>query len=263
MNQLTRTKLIVGGIVLAGLMQAATAEAQIAPRRGFSRAGGYDGYDVGIFPDINQSNAAIMQSYTQNRELQTQSAMARSASWRNINQSAAQQANMQTQSMLAQRQSSKDWWYAQQERKLAQSQARSAPPPRSLPATEYAEPSSPPEQTPAAREIMIWPTLLKSPMFDDLRAKVEAPFRRAYADKQPLTADDYRGILQAIEEMKAKLATLASQVVESEYAAVESYLNELAADAQKRLDARLSPKPTEEKKKSSAERSARDTLFMA
>ncbi|MCC6124044.1 MAG: hypothetical protein IT426_03710 [Pirellulales bacterium] len=249
MCKFTRTNLIVGGIVLAGLLQVEAALAQIAPRRnlGGNRGGGYyGGYDTFIYPDINQTNAAYQQANTQSREYQAQTSMARSSAWRNINQSVAQQANAQTQSMLAQRQSSKDWWYAQQSRQLAESKARSSYQPMNLPTGGYAEPAAP-AQAPAEREIMIWPTLLKSAAFDELRAKVEAPFRRASADKQPLTADDYRGILQAIDEMKTKLSGMASQIVEAEYAAVEGYLNELAADARKRLEARLSPKPATEK----------------
>jgi hypothetical protein len=257
MNKLMRTNLIVAILVALGL-HVGTASAQFAPRRnlGGNRGGGYyGGYDTTIYPDINQTNAAYQQSYTQNRQYQGQVASARTSAWQNINQSVAQQANSQTQSMLAQRQSSKDWWYEQESRKLAQSQARGSYQPRSLPAAGYADPAVPASQTPSQPEIMIWPTLLKSPAFDALRAQVEAPFRRATADKQPLTADDYRAILRAIEEMKAKLGSLASQVVESEYAAVEGYLNELAADAQKRLDARLSPKPATQKTEAPAAKS--------
>jgi hypothetical protein len=257
MRKLTRIKLIVGGIVLTTLFQVAAAKAQFAPRRnlGGSRGGGYyGGYDTFIYPDINQTNAAYQQAYTQNREYQAQTSMARSSAWRNINQSVAQQANDQTQSMLAQRQSSKDWWYAQQSRQLSESKARSSYQPMNLPPAGYAEPAAPP-QIPTQREIMIWPTLLKNPAFDELRAQVEAPFRRAYADKQPLTADDYRGIIQAIDGMKAKLSGMASQVVETEYAAVEGYLNEIATDAQKRLDARLPNKSPEAKANASETKS--------
>ena len=49
--------------------------------------------------------------------------------------------------------------------------------------------------------------------------------------------------------MKMKLKGMSSSVVESEYDAVESYLDELAADAQKRLNARIEPKPEIDKEK--------------
>ena len=259
MSWFTRTNLILGGIVVAVSMQVEAVNAQFVPRRhigGYN--GGYYGYDAGIYPDINKTNAAYQQAWTQQKQYQGQTVQAQTSAWQNINRMAAQQASMQTQSMQAQRQSSQDWWFQQQSRKLAESKAGASPQPMFLPSTIYAEPAAPVNNPPsqaAAKEIMIWPTLLKSPMFDALRAKIESPFRRAYADKKPLTADDYRGILQAIGEMKTKLESLSSQVVESEYAAVEGYLDDLATDAQKRLDARISPQTPSDKDESTAEKS--------
>ena len=88
------------------------------------------------------------------------------------------------------------------------------------------------------QEIMLWPTILKDPLFDDDRASVEAPFRRSYADGKPLTIEDYQQIIKTVENMKATIKTLKSQLIESEYAAVEKYLDDLIADAQKRIKAR-------------------------
>jgi hypothetical protein len=96
---------------------------------------------------------------------------------------------------------------------------------------------------------MLWPTLLKDPAFAELRSEIESPFRIAYADNKPLSAGDYRGILKSIDAMKIKLKGISSSVVESEYEAVVSYLDELAADAQKRLNARIDPKPEINKEK--------------
>ena len=45
---------------------------------------------------------------------------------------------------------------------------------------------------------MLWPTVLKEQDFDEQRENVEAPFRRAYADKQPLSIDDYRMVIAAV-----------------------------------------------------------------
>jgi hypothetical protein len=187
--------------------------------------------------------------------LQAQTADARTAAWQSINQSAAAGVNARTQSMQAQRQSSQDWWFQQQSRQMAESRASAASQPMILPPFGYDDPAIRTNPSPPQKEIMMWPTLLQNPMFDASRAKVELPFRRAAADKKPMTADDYRGILQALEEMKTQLKSLSSQVVESEYSAVDNYINELAADAQKRLDARLQPKPAEAKDKSTAEKS--------
>jgi hypothetical protein len=260
MNAYTRINLILCGMILAVLLQAGTASAQIAPRRpanlGHRGSGYYGGYDPVIYPDINKSNAAYQQAALQAKQYQAQSSMAATSAWQNINQSMAQQANMQTQSMMAQRDSAKDWWFQQQSQQMANRQARESYQPMVLPnsAEAYDPGLQAATQTPAAREIMLWPTLLKNPAFDQLRAKVESPFRRAYADDKPLTADDYRGILQAIDEMKATMKEMSSRVIESEYEAVEGYLNELAADAQKRLNARTSPKTEMDKEKTSNEK---------
>jgi hypothetical protein len=254
MNHFMSVKLLIGGVIIALLAEVETASAQFVPRRGFR--GGYYDYDACIYPDINQTNAAYQQAYTQEREYQAQSSMARTAAWQNINQSVAQQANLQTQSMLAQRQATQDWWFQTQAQQVANRQARASYQPTSLPKSDSAESYDPalqaPPQKPAAKEIMLWPTLLKSSPFDTLRAEVESPFRRAYVDNKPLTADDYRGILRSLDAMKAKLKEMSSQVVESEYAAVENYLNELSADAQKRLEARLSPKRASDTENTSA-----------
>jgi hypothetical protein len=249
-----RSHFIVGGILVVMMCQVETALAQMAPRRTFTadrggnRGGSYYSYDPIIYPDINRTNAAYQATANQSRALQAQSSMARTSAWQNINNSLAQQADMRTQSMLAQRQSAKDWWYDIEARKLAESRAQPSYQPMSLPYSGPVEPAAAVPQKPTVQEIMIWPTLLKSPAFDVLRGKVENPFRRAYADKKPLTADDYRGILQAVDEMKAKLKGMSSQVIESEYEAVLGYLDELSTDAQKRLDARLAPNSETEKK---------------
>jgi hypothetical protein len=256
MIHLKRTHYVVAGIVTVLMLQAGTAFAQIAPRRslGGNRGGGYYSLDPVIFPNINQTNAAYQQAASQARANQAQSAMARTSAWQNINQSMMQQANMRTQSMAADRQSAKDWWFETQTQQAAERRARASYQPTNLPSLSPAatlelanEIARQPDPTPAQKEIMLWPTLLKGSAFDQYRARVEAPFRRSYAEKTPMTADDYRGILQAIDEMKSKLEGMSSQVIESEFAAVNGYLDELATDAQKRLDARLSPNPATEK----------------
>jgi hypothetical protein len=253
MSRFTRFCLLLAGVALALGIYAETASGQLAPRRFVGRGGygGYYGYDYGpYYPDINQTNAELQQAYNQERQYQAQSSMARTAAWRNINQTMIDQANQQTQSMLAQRQSAKDWWYQIEAQQVASRQAREAAQAAAAAKSESEDPYNNPQaaaRNSAAKDIMVWPTLLRGPAFDQLRAEVEAPFRRGYADHKPLTADDYRGILRALDEMKAKLKDFSSRVVESEYVAVESYLDDLAADAQKRLEARLSPKAPADK----------------
>jgi hypothetical protein len=241
MNGFKRALFVVCMVSAALMAQVSTASAQMAPRRTFSgdRVGGggyYYGYDPVIYPDINQTNAAYQQSWNQQREYQAQAANQRTEAWQNINQSLAQQASMQTQSMAAERQSSRDWWYQQQSRKLAESKSQGNYQPMVLPPSMFDAPAA---EKPAQKEIMLWPTLLKSPEYDEYRAVVEAPFRRSLVDKKPLTADDYRYVLLGLERMKIKLEGQSLQIIESEYAAVESYLDELEADAKARLEQKL------------------------
>jgi hypothetical protein len=252
-------KTLSGLWVLAALVVlfSETASAQISPHRptgsriGNYGGGGYYGYDYAVMPDINKTNAAYQESWNQQKQYQAQVAQSQSDAWRNLNQTIAQQAATQTQTMQADRQASRDWWYQQQSRQLAESKARAAYQPMNLPASAYAGSAPAPVEQPV-REIMLWPTLLKLPTFNDGRAKVETPFRRASEKKNPLAADDYRSILAAIVVMKTQLEDVSSQVLEAETAMVEGYLNELAADAQKRLDARLKPADQEEKSEPAA-----------
>ncbi len=85
---------------------------------------------------------------------------------------------------------------------------------------------------------MLWPTVLKDSVFDADRAIVEAPFRRSYADGKSLSIEEYQTIIKTVEKMKTTLKGMAAQLVESEYLAVEKYLDDLIADAQKRIQAR-------------------------
>ena len=76
MNGFTRTNLIVWGVAVTVFLQVEAASGQFVPRR---HSGGYGGYDGAIYPDINQTNAALQQAYTQEREYQAQSSMARTS----------------------------------------------------------------------------------------------------------------------------------------------------------------------------------------
>jgi hypothetical protein len=252
MNVFTRSNLVLCGVLGALLLQSETATAQLAPHRNFGGRGGgyYGGYDTVIYPDVNKTNAAYQQAAIQAKQYQAQTASGRSSAWQGINQSLAQQANFRTQSMMAERDSAKDWWFQQQSQQLANRQARESYQPMNLPNSNYGDgEGNAPQQTPAAKEIMLWPTLLKDPAFAELRSEIESPFRIAYADNKPLSAGDYRGILKSIDAMKIKLKGISSSVVDSEYEAVVSYLDELSADAQKRLNARIDPKPETDKEK--------------
>jgi hypothetical protein len=157
-------------------------------------------------------------AYSMDRQLQLQSSLAQTADWRAINQSIQYGNLFQRYGAADGGQAARDWMYEMQRRVALRETA--TPPPSS------------------SREIMLWPTLLKGEAFAVLRRRVEAPFRRARADGQPLTAEDYQEVIRALEAMKTTLWAMKPQVLETEYAVVEGYLDDLLGEAQNRLEAR-------------------------
>jgi hypothetical protein len=156
-------------------------------------------------------------AYSLDRQLQLQSSLAQTADWRAINQSLQFGNLFQRNGITDGGQAARDWMYDMQ-RRVGPREA--VPPPTS------------------SRDIMLWPTLLRSDAFAVLRSQVEAPFRRAQADGKPLTADDYQRIIQSLEAMKLTLRAMKSQVLDSEYAVVDGYLDQLLQDAKNRLEAK-------------------------
>jgi hypothetical protein len=224
--------------LLAGMLWAGTAEGQFVPYPCYD--GGWAG-GMALYSSSYQS-AAQQQVYQQNRQSQDRSTMARSQAWRQINNSMTAQAQSRTQSINQQNQSAQDWWYQTQLQQAARRPSASswAPPPQgNVPAaaqtTEVAA-AAPPQS--ASQEIMTWPTLLKGEQFAERRNLVEAPFRRGYANHQPLSVADYEGVIAAVKEMKATLALMKPQLLSAEYETVEAYLNGLISDAEKRLASR-------------------------
>jgi hypothetical protein len=215
---------------LAILLYAALpAQAQFVPGPGYYP-------DMGVMGSVTAAytSAAQQNAYMQNRQMQMTSSMAKSQAWQNINRSMQAQANMQPASVPDSGQSARDWMFQHS------APSRPARRPMTLPATEMAAvvPTREPTKPAAPKEIMLWPTILKEQRFDSDRTDVESPFRRAYADGKPLTVADYQGIIKAVENIKATVKSMESQLVEEEYTAVQKYLDDLIADAQKRIQAR-------------------------
>jgi hypothetical protein len=208
---------------------ALPAQAQFVPYGGFYPDMGVIGAATAAFSSAAQQNV-----YMQNRQLQQTTSAARSQAWQNINRSMQMEASARSAAVPDAGQAARDWMYQN-----AQS-SRTALRPMTLPSTDMAmvTPTREASQPAATREIMLWPTLLKEQRFNDDRADVEAPFRRAYADGKPLTIADYQGIIKSVEKMKATVKGMESQIVEPEYTAVEKFLDDLIADAQKRIQAR-------------------------
>jgi hypothetical protein len=229
--------------ILWGGLAVIVCSALSAEARQFVPGPSYAFYpDAGVMGAVTSAyqSAAQMEAYNQNRQLQAATVSARSQAWQNINRSMQTAAATPTGAVPDAGQSARDWMF--------QNAPRSRPVgrPVSLPVTDMAAaPATQISRPETQREIMLWPTVLQEQRFDGERAAIEAPFRRAYADGKPLTIEDYQAIIRTVEKMKSDLRTMAPQLWEGEYAAVEKYLDDLVADAQKRIQARKDAQPQE------------------
>ena len=214
-------------VLLFGVLPA---QAQFVPRGGgYYLESGAMGLATSAYSTAQGQNA-----YMQDRQLQATSSMAKSQAWQNVNRSMQSEAASRPTTVTSSGQEARDWMFQHE------ATSRPARRPMTLPATELAAvtPVQDPSRPAAPREIMLWPTLLKEQRFDGDRTDVEAPFRRSNADGKPLTVADYQGIIKTVENMKAAVKGMESQIVDEEYAAVQKYLDDLIADAQKRIQAR-------------------------
>jgi len=151
------------------------------------------------------------------------------------------EARRTTQGITAQQQGAKDWWFKQEQRKLAERKQRPqqlaaarvpmyADPNATDPATAPREPARPQPQ-PAQPGVTPWPNLLRDSRFEASRAKLEAVFREWKSPKHPLTPEQYREILDGVGQMKTTLRDMAHDITAAEYLATEKYLDGLVYEA--------------------------------
>jgi hypothetical protein len=214
------------------ILAALPAQAQFVP-------GPYYSSDMGVLGSATAAyqSATQQQAYSNYRQMGAASSMAHSMAWMNINRNMQAEAASSPATVPDAAQAARDWMYQQS------SYSRPSPRPTSLPSTSlsYAAPQRPVVQQPekaAPKEIMLWPTVLKDKRYAKERTAVESPFRRAYADKKPLTVKDYEMIILVLEKMKVGVEGMKAQLVETEYDSVQQYLDDLIADAEKRIKAR-------------------------
>jgi hypothetical protein len=226
-RKINLTALCLAGAVL--IIVAQPVRAQFVPGPGYYP-------DMGVMGSVTAaySSAAQQNAYMQNREMQATSTMAKSAAWQSLNRSMRNEASSRPTTVPDSAQSARDWMFQNA------APSRSSRRPMTLPATDMARATSPRQTTQpvAQKDIMIWPTFLKEQRFDGERADVEAPFRRAYADGKPLTIEDYQGVIKSVTQMKTTVKSMESQLLDTEYASVDKYLDDLIADAEKRIKAR-------------------------
>ncbi len=87
--------------------------------------------------------------------------------------------------------------------------------------------------------VIEWPAILMDRRFAEQRALVEAPYKK---EGNP-TVEDFLGMIDAAGKMKKTLEKLAYEVTAGNYLAVQKYLDQLAAEAQQRIDELTPDKP--------------------
>jgi hypothetical protein len=225
-----RSALVLGFLTSVAFCQ--TAAAQFYP----GAYGGWGGYPSASAP-------AGAWSYSNQRTESQQIGAARTQAAANMTRGAMlSDAQARSAAAAGQRQSNRDWWFQtqqqqmEQQRAAAMSRGTSGPMPTFEPAAYTA--ARPTAQS-TSDDVIRWPAVLREEPFAAGRALVEAPYRR-----KPMTnptATDYENMLKAVGEMKAALKQMTAQISAQEYLDADAFLNQLAGEAQKRLEQMATP----------------------
>ena len=231
-----------------------TATAQFGPHgRGYGGWGAHP-YTMGNY-QVSQQIAA------QRHNLTFSIAQKQAASQqRDIRRTTSREARSRLDSASREKGKNRDWWFQQEQRKLAQRQARgtryAASPAPVATASSFAPATARRAPTRESDDIIKWPVLLKEPPFAEQRARVEEPYRRQASEGGRPTAGDFRSMIDAAGEMKTILKGIAYEVSAGDYMAVEKFLNDLAAEAQawekRAAEAQAPAEPSEETTEASA-----------
>lgn len=84
---------------------------------------------------------------------------------------------------------------------------------------------------PAGGEVIPWPKTLRDSRFAELRAAVEAPYRRQPDGEAEPTAADYRAISDAARKMAVALRHMAVEIPTADYLAASAFVNQLDSEA--------------------------------
>ena len=232
-------------------LPVASATAQRGP---YGYGYGWGAYPYNLDSAYNTSRQIASQQHLAAQKHAFQQSARTEGSIRNTLSSEARRA---TQGITAQQQGAKDWWFKQEQRKLAerkqQTQQLAAlrasgfvdpnaadPAAAAAPEPELAHPQSQPAQT----GVTPWPNLLRDSRFEASRAKLEAVFREWKSPKHPLTPEQYRKILDGIGEMKTTLRDMAHDITAAEYLATEKYLDGLVYEARAAVQKTETPEAT-------------------
>ena len=102
-----------------------------------------------------------------------------------------------------------------------------------------------PRRSRPPRAIIPWPPVLCDPRFAYERATVEAPFRRSLQGQGNPAAEDYQGIIDAVEQMKAILRQMTAEISVREGLSAERFLDQLAAEAREEAHVKLASASSE------------------
>ena len=93
--------------------------------------------------------------------------------------------------------------------------------------------------------IIPWPPVLCDPRFAYQRATIEAPFRHSLQGQGNPAAEDYQGIIDAVEQMKAILRQITAEISVREGLSAERFLDQLAAEAREEAHVQLASASSE------------------
>ncbi len=217
-------------------MSAATVSAQLWPGSRY-RNGSYDGYDEGAVAAAAALGSADSATRTTAQSYQAWSQRAASSQMSGMEsgiRSAVNAGDQQyAQNLNSQQQAGRNWWFQVQQQQAAERQAQASRYAAMSAGFESAQTANAPK---ANTDIIKWPPLLQAPQFAAERTKIEAPYRRSSKGLSTPTADDYRNMIKATEQMKAILKGMTANITAEEYFSSEAFLNQLAAEARGRLE---------------------------
>ena len=212
-------------------MSAATASAQMFPRSRYGRSS-YDDYDSGALAAAAALSSADSAARTNAQAYQAWSQ--RAAGMESGIQSTMNAGDQQyAQNLHNRQQAGRDWWFQVDQQQVAQRQAQASRYGAMSAGFESAEAANSPK---ANTDIIQWLPLLQAPQFAAQRTQIEAPYRRSSKGLSIPTADDYRKMVKAAEQMKAILKGMTANITAEDYFGSERFLDQLTAEARERLE---------------------------
>ncbi|NQU21816.1 MAG: hypothetical protein HQ567_11085 [Candidatus Nealsonbacteria bacterium] len=219
---------------LATVCPADRAAAQFGPY-GAGR-GGWGGYP---YDTSRTYNTSLQQAGRQQQAAQQRAIQQNTAVQMGIRQTLSNQARSAPQQ--SQGQTSRDWMLQRRASAPAPSRQYTTGAPRAVSSgLPMAAATMQVGGTQQPQGVIKWPPVLMDKRFAEQRARVEVPYKK---EGEP-TVEDFRGMVDAAGKMKKELETLAYQISAGDYLSLQKYLDQLAGEAQQRIDAATPDKST-------------------